>query len=94
MYSTLENFKLIGYTNSDNGDDIDDMKSTYGYTFHFGTCVVSWDSKKHPIVTLCSIEAEYVAAIGVACQAIWMHIMLKDLSQNQQEPTTIFHENN
>ena len=70
MYSTLENFKLIGYTNSDNGGNTDDRKITYGYTFHFGTCVVLWDSKKHPIVTLCSIEAEYVATTGVACQAI------------------------
>ena len=44
MYSTSKNFKLTGYTNSDNGENIDDMKSTYGYTFHFGTGVVSWDS--------------------------------------------------
>ena len=42
MYSTSENFKLIGYTNSDNGGSTDDRKSTYGYTFHFGTGVVSW----------------------------------------------------
>ena len=35
MYSTLENFKLIGYTDSDNGGNIDDRKNTSGYTFHF-----------------------------------------------------------
>ena len=94
MYSTSKNFKLTGYTNSDNGGNIDDMKSTYGYTFHFGTCVVSWDSKKQPIVTLSLVEAEYVAATSAACQAIWMRRVLKDLSQNHQEPTTIFCDNN
>ena len=41
MYSTSENFKLIGYTDSDNGGSIDDRKNTSGYTFHFGTGVVS-----------------------------------------------------
>ena len=81
MYSTSENFKLIGYTDSDNGGNIDDRKSTSGYTFHFGTSVVSWASKKQPIVTLSSAEAEYVAATSAACQAVWMRRVLKDLSR-------------
>ena len=68
MYSTLENFKLTGY--SDNGGSIDERKSTYGYTFHFDTGVVLWASKKQPIVTLSSAEAEYVAATSAACQAV------------------------
>ena len=80
MYSTSENFKLIGYTNNDNGGSIDDRKSTFRYTFNFGTCVVSWDSKKHPIVTLSSAEAEYVATTSDACQAVWMRRVLKYLS--------------
>ena len=52
MYSTSENFKLIGYIDSDNGGSTDDRESTSGYTFHFGTGVVLWDSKKQPILTL------------------------------------------
>ena len=94
MYSTSENFKLIGYTDIDNGGNIDDRKSTSRYTFHFSTGVVSWDSKKQPIVTLSSAEAEYVAATSVACQAVWMRRVLKDLSHNHQGPTTIFCDNN
>ena len=94
MYSNSENFKLIGYTGSDNGGSIDDRKSTSRYTFHFGTGVVSWASKKQPIVTLSSAEAEYVAATSAACQVVWMMRVLKDLLQNHQEPTTIFCDNN
>ena len=93
MYSTSQKFKIICYTDTDNGGSIDDKKSTYGYTFHFGTCVVSWDSKKQPIVTLSLAEAEYVALTSVACQVVWMWRMFKDLSQNQQEPTTIYYDN-
>ena len=57
MYSTSKKFKLIGYTDSDNGGNIHDMKSPSGYTFDFGIGVVSWASKNQPIVTLSSPEA-------------------------------------
>ena len=70
MYSTLENFKFIGYADSDNGGITDDRKSTSGYTFHFGTGVVSWDSKKHPIVIFSLREAEYVTTTSIVCQAV------------------------
>ena len=52
MYSSSKKFKLTRYTDSDNGGNIDDKKSTSRYTFHFGTGVMLWDSKKQPIVTL------------------------------------------
>ena len=72
MYSTLVEFILIGYTDSDCGGNIDDRKSTFGYTFHFGTGIVSWASRKLPIMTLSSTKVEYVETTRVACQAVWM----------------------
>ena len=88
------NFKLIGYIDYNNRAIIDDRKNTSRYTFHFGTGVVSWASKKQPIVTLSLAEVEYVVATSVACQAIWMRRVLKYLSQKHQELTTIFCNNN
>lgn len=35
LYSTLDNFQLIGYTNSDFVGSIDDIKSTSRYAFNF-----------------------------------------------------------
>ena len=82
MYSTSENFKLIGYTDSDNGGSTDDKKITSRYTFNFVTGVVSWASKKQPIVTMSSVEAEYLVATSVGCQCISMPRILKDMLQN------------
>lgn len=72
MYSTKNKFELVGYTNSDFLGSIDDRKSTSKYTFHFGTGIVAWASRKQPIITISSTEAEYVVGTSVACQAIWM----------------------
>ena len=79
LYTTSENSKLTGYTDSDWAGSIDDWKSTSGYVFHMGSGAISWDSKKQLIVTLSTAEAEYVAATVVACQAVWMRRMLRSL---------------
>ncbi|XP_040950816.1 uncharacterized mitochondrial protein AtMg00810-like [Gossypium hirsutum] len=39
-------FKLVGFSDSDWGGSIDDMKSTSGYCFTLGFGVFSWSSKK------------------------------------------------
>lgn len=37
-----ENFKLRGYSDSDWVGSLDDMKSTSGYCFSYGTGIFSW----------------------------------------------------
>ena len=51
--------------------------------FHLGLGVISWASKKQPIVTLSSKEAEYVAATSAACQTVWLRRVLDGLKQNR-----------
>ena len=74
---------LIGYTDSDYAGDIDDSKSTSGYVFLLGGGAVAWSSRKQPIVTLSTTEAEYVAAATCACQAVWMGRVLKEIGYDQ-----------
>jgi hypothetical protein len=67
LYSTSNNLWLVGYTDTDFVGSIDDIKRTSGYAFHLGTRVVAWASKKQPIVTISSTEAEYVAGRSTTC---------------------------
>ena len=55
----------MGFTDSDYAGDIEDRKSTSGYVFLMNSSVVSWCSKKQPIVTLSTIEAEFVKEYGL-----------------------------
>lgn len=85
---------LFGFTDSDFIGDHDNRKSTSGYVFLMGTVVVSWLSKKQPIVTLSTTEAEFVVATMFACQAIWLRRILEELNFKQMGATIIFCDNN
>jgi len=50
-------------------------------------------SKKKPIVTLSTTEAEFVAAAAKACQAVWMRQILRNLSHIQESSIVIMCDN-
>ncbi|KAK6144980.1 hypothetical protein DH2020_021800 [Rehmannia glutinosa] len=77
--------KLVAYTDSDYAGDLEDRKSTSGYVFLLSSGVVSWSSKKQPVVSLSTTEAEFIAATSCACQAIWLKNVLENLSLNQNK---------
>lgn len=93
MYKREGESELIGYTDSDYAGDVDDCKSTSGYAFLMSGGAVAWSSKKQPIVTLSSTEAEYVAAATCASQAIWMRRILKEIGHEQDEEMVLFCDN-
>ena len=88
-----ENSDLIAYTDSDYAGDVDDRISTYGYVFLIGSGVVSWLSKKQPIVTLSTTEAEFVAAAGCASQAVWMRRITEQLGCVHNQGTLVYCDN-
>lgn len=93
FYSSQNNFRLFGFSDSDWGGDVNDRKSTTGFVFFMGTAVFAWSSKKQAIVTLSTCEAEYVAAASCVCHAIWLRRMLKSLKFVQDGATNVFVDN-
>ncbi|XP_052487919.1 secreted RxLR effector protein 161-like [Gossypium raimondii] len=61
-FEKIKELKLRGYSNSDWARLIDDMKSTSGHFFTFGSEVFCWSSKKQQTVAQSIAEAEYIAA--------------------------------
>jgi hypothetical protein len=69
-YTQSKDNQISGYIDSDFVGSLDDWKSASGYAFHLSTNLVSWASKKQPIVSISSVEVEYVAATLASCQAV------------------------
>lgn len=71
---------LTTYTVNDYAGDLEDMRSTSGYAIKMSIGVVSWSSKKQPVVILSTTEVEFIAAAFCACQTVWLRQILEKLS--------------
>ncbi|XP_038719830.1 secreted RxLR effector protein 161-like [Tripterygium wilfordii] len=94
FYSKGGNTKLMAFTDSDYVGDLEDRKSTSGNLFLLSSGAVSWSSRKQPVVTLSTIEAEFIAAASCACQAVWLRRLLEKLEHVQEGSTVIYCDNN
>ncbi|XP_021631871.1 secreted RxLR effector protein 161-like [Manihot esculenta] len=74
-----EEFKLVGYNDSDLAGDVDDRKSTTGVIYFLGQSPITWISQKQKFVALSSCKAEYIAATTGAFQGIWISRLLHEL---------------
>ncbi|KAL8155990.1 hypothetical protein AgCh_001157 [Apium graveolens] len=83
----------VSLLSSDYAGSVEDKRSTSGYVFMLSGAAVAWSSRKQPIVTLSTTEAEFVAAAGSSCQAIWMQRVLRKLGYRGNETTVIFCDN-
>jgi len=84
---------LIGYTDSNYANDIEDRKSISGYVFMMSEAAISWSSKKQPVVSLSTTEAEFRAATTSSCQAVWLRRILEVVRRSQTSPTVIYCDN-
>ena len=71
---------MNGFSDSDWACDKDDRKSVAGYTVYIGSNLVSWCSKKQPVVSRSSTEAEYRALAQATSEVIWIQTLLDELN--------------
>ena len=60
--------------------------SISGYSFHIGAGVISWSLKKQHVIVLSSTEAEYIAQMHMAKEALWLCSFLWELRSAPDDP--------
>ncbi|RVW47431.1 Retrovirus-related Pol polyprotein from transposon RE1 [Vitis vinifera] len=92
-FSQVQSFNFHGFSDSDWAGCVDDMRSTLGYCFSFGSGVFSWSSRKQEVVAQSTAEAEYIVAVAAVNQALWLRKLLTDLDMKQEVSTKVFVDN-
>lgn len=78
-YTQVDDFSLIGYSDSDFDGDKETGVSTSGYAMSLGSGAVSWRSRKQSVPADSTTKVEYVAAVEATKEIVWLREILEDL---------------
>jgi hypothetical protein len=92
-YSKVDDFNLIGYSDSDFDGDKENGVSTSGYLMSLGSTIVSWRSHKQSVPTDSTTEEEYVAVAEATKEIVWLRKILEDLQEKQVNSTPLLVDN-
>ena len=80
IYKSDKECELMGFCDSDYACDVDDLKSTSGLIFFYGSKPIAWNCSKQKVIALSSCEAEYISSTMAVCQGIWISRFMSELS--------------
>ena len=95
VYGGGKELVVNGYIDASFDTDPDDSKSQTGYIFIFNGGAISWCSSKQSVMAGSTFEAEYIAALEVANEGVWMKEFIFDLDviPSESGPMKIFCDN-
>ena len=71
-YNSSSDMALVGYSDFDWVGSLEDRKRTSGCCFSLGSSMVSWFSRKKSLVSLSTVEVEYIATCMGEHEVVWI----------------------
>lgn len=93
IYSVDSSDEPVGYSDADYASDAGDRKSISGYGFQYAGGMISWKSKKQPVVAHSSSESELIALDSAAREALWLTSLFERLRHPISPPLQIWEAN-
>ena len=92
-YNGSSNAGLIGYSDSDWGENKDDRHSTSGKVFTLANSVIRWASQRQKTVALSVGESEYMELAATGRQCIWLRSFSAEIGFPFTQAMTICADN-
>jgi hypothetical protein len=83
---------LKGYADAD-GSMAEDCHAISGYAFLINGRAILWSSKRQEIISLFTMESEYVTVTHRGKEAVWLRSLLSQVFGPLRNPTTLFSDN-
>jgi hypothetical protein len=93
LFTKNNHLKVEGYTDADWAGSANDRRSTSGYFTFVGGNLVTWRSKKQPVVARSSAEAEYRGMAFGVCELLWLRNLLRELGVDYQDAMKLYCDN-
>ena len=77
------NNSVVGYVDSNYPGNMDDRRSTTGYVFTLLGGPIFWRSTIQSLVAMSTTEAEYMAVVEAAKEALWLKGLVNELGSKQ-----------
>ncbi|EOY04695.1 Cysteine-rich RLK (RECEPTOR-like protein kinase) 8, putative [Theobroma cacao] len=81
------------FTDADWASSVEDRRSTSGYCTKVWGNLVTWRSKKQPVVARSSAEAEFRALAQGTCELIWLKKLTEELKVSSMGPKKLYCDN-
>lgn len=93
LFKKNGHLNVEGYCDADWGSCPDDRRSTSGYCVFVGGNLVTWGSKKQPVVSHSTAEAEYRAMSQSLSELLWVKNLLTELKLHEGRPMKLWCDN-
>jgi hypothetical protein len=93
LFKKNGHLNVEGYCDADWGSCVGDRRSTSGCCVFVGDNLVIWRSKKQPVVSRSTAEAEYRAMSQSLCELLWVKNLLSELKLSKGSPMRLWCDN-
>jgi len=92
-YDGLSQAGLIGFSDSDWGENKDDRHSTSGNVFMMANCAITWMCRRQKVVATSVGEAEYMELSDTAKQCAWLRSFAHEINFSPTKGTPLCADN-